>query len=81
MEMLLFIPMEFDICFRHQEIIVDIDCAFAFSTARDKEGRNILFYCLHATKRHQECLELSLKYGAYQHNVVSFKLNESARAY
>eukprot|EP00795_Rhopilema_esculentum_P010503 gene10503-19218_t len=38
-------------------------------TARDREGRNILFYCLHSTKRHKECLELSLKYGAYQHNV------------
>ncbi len=49
-----------------------LKCVFhLISVAKDKEGKNILYYCIHATKRHQECMELCLKYGAYQHNIVS----------
>eukprot|EP00794_Sanderia_malayensis_P015808 gene15808-17402_t len=48
------------------QLLADAD---ADLTAKDKEGKNILYYCIHSTKRHQECMELCLKYGAYQHNV------------
>jgi len=34
---------------------------------RDLDGNNICNYCLHATKRHQECLNLAIKYGANVH--------------
>ena len=40
-------------------------------SAKDTDGRNILFYCLHGTKRHEQCLELALKRGADIHVMVS----------
>ncbi|XP_057289679.1 ankyrin repeat and EF-hand domain-containing protein 1-like isoform X1 [Hydractinia symbiolongicarpus] len=38
-------------------------------SAKESEGRNILYFCLCPTKRHQICLETAIKYGAYIHNV------------
>ena len=36
-------------------------------SACDKEGRNILFYCIHGTKRHESCMDLAIQRGADIH--------------
>ena len=52
------------------EISVLIKIFVQFSV-KDTEGQHILYHCLHATKRHQLCLELALRYGAIVHEIVS----------
>ncbi|XP_028407753.1 ankyrin repeat and EF-hand domain-containing protein 1-like [Dendronephthya gigantea] len=38
-------------------------------TARDKEGKGILFYCLTSTKRHLTAMKIALEHGANVNNV------------
>ena len=46
---------------------------------KDVEGNHILYHCLHATKRHQLCLEIALRYGADVHLVVSYIAKRTAQ--
>lgn len=46
-------------------------CDFPDLDSEDKDGRNILFYCLHNTKRHQYCLKLAIENGADFHVISS----------
>ena len=48
----------------------DTRCVF-IPLARDKNGKTVLFHCLHNTMRHARCLDFLVECGADPNQIVS----------
>ncbi|XP_062293763.1 ankyrin repeat and EF-hand domain-containing protein 1a [Scomber scombrus] len=53
----------------NNDIVILLAQNYADLTLQDAEGRGVLFYCIHPTKRHTRCLQVALKCQADVNNV------------